>query len=46
MRLATLCTETQAASPTAIRPGTTVSGLPSFRVTTSEWKFVWMPPML
>jgi hypothetical protein len=26
------CTETQAASPTANRPGTTVSGLPSFSV--------------
>ena len=29
------CTETQAASPTAIRPGTTVSGLPSFSVSAS-----------
>jgi hypothetical protein len=29
------CTETQAASPTAIRPGTTASGLPSFLVSTS-----------
>ena len=28
-------TETQAASPTANRPGTTLSGLPSFSVTTS-----------
>ena len=30
-------TETQAASPTAIRPGTTVSTFPSLRVTTSPW---------
>jgi hypothetical protein len=31
------CTDTQAASPTAIRPGTTCSGSPSFSVTTSPW---------
>ena len=30
------CTDTQAASPTAIRPGTIASGLPSFKSTTSE----------
>ena len=29
------CTDTQAASPTAIRPGTTASGSPFFRVSTS-----------
>ena len=40
------CTDTQAASPTAMRPGTTLSvSLPTL-VTTSEKKFVCMPPML
>ena len=39
-------TETQAASPTANRPGTTLSGLPSFSVTASPWKLVGMPPIL
>jgi len=29
------CTETQAASPRAVKPGTTVSGLPSLSVSTS-----------
>ena len=29
------CTDTQAASPMASRPGTMVSGLPSFSVSTS-----------
>jgi hypothetical protein len=40
------CTEAQAASPTAIRPGTTVSWLPFLRSTTSVRWLVGMPPML
>jgi succinate dehydrogenase / fumarate reductase flavoprotein subunit len=39
-------TLTQAASPTANSPGTTASGSPFFRVTTSPWKLVGIPPML
>jgi hypothetical protein len=40
------CTDTQAASPTAIRPGTTLFGSPFFSVTTSPWMVQGMPPML
>ena len=31
------CTDTHAASPSAIRPGTTASGSPFFLVKTSPW---------
>jgi hypothetical protein len=37
--------ETQAASPMAINPGTTASGLPSRTVTTSPCRLVGTPPI-
>jgi hypothetical protein len=40
------CTETQAASPMAINPGTMASGLPSRSVRTSPSRLVGTPPML
>jgi hypothetical protein len=40
------CTDTQAASPTAISPGTTLSGSPFASVSTSPFTLQGMPPML
>ena len=40
------CTDTQPASPSAISPGTTVSGSPFFLVSASPFQLVAMPPML